>query len=228
MSNSKPEASVDAFEVSSQASSNMCTHHASSPPPSGSGGGGGGGGLSLNRSLTINNAVISLSSTSESSSGESLGAAIRAEPDSRRVFSCNYCQRKFFSSQALGGHQNAHKRERTLAKRAMRIDAFPYAYPSIASLPLHGSAVNSLGIQAHSSSVHHQSGAGFKVLGKPMFEPRPAFLEEDEVEFSWPGSFRPLLDSGSDHQLITGSSNLVRVDHNAAVVLEEPDLTLRL
>ncbi|KAJ4815150.1 Zinc finger-like protein [Rhynchospora pubera] len=121
-----------------------------------------------------------------------------------KVFSCNFCQRKFFSSQALGGHQNAHKRERSIARR--RMSTFPYAYPTnIASLPLHGSILYSpLGIEAHS------------LITQPVPVPVPFFMEEEGFGLHWPGSYR----ENSNYERNTNS--------NSTSKGEEPDLTLRL
>ncbi|CAN6320757.1 unnamed protein product [Urochloa humidicola] len=203
-------------EISSQAASNTEASNSS-------------GRVSLDLSLTVPAAESSTTDNSNSNSGgaqaEPPPAAAAAAREPSRVFTCNYCQRKFFSSQALGGHQNAHRRERTLARRALRLDAAaPYGgyYADVASLPLYGSGLYPIGIQAHASPAARPEVKTVRGLLGPM----PFFVGDDEVSFGWPGSFRPTAAAAA----APAGSTASRGSAGAGAVLagEEPDLTLRL
>lgn len=122
-------------------------------------------------------------STTDGSSSD--GQSSKTAP--LKVFSCNFCLRKFFSSQALGGHQNAHKRERGAARRPNQSPRMMMNLSGLSSPFLH-----SLRVQPHSMINKAKREGDISMVAR--FEDTgiswAPFALDEEKSLMWPRSFQ--------------------------------------
>ncbi|KAL8156168.1 zinc finger protein 1-like [Apium graveolens] len=95
---------------------------------------------------------------------------------SRTMFPCEFCTRKFYSVHALGGHQNAHRTERSEARRKRMTKLMDIAVR------------RSLGVQAH-AFVQKPSREGILASARITVSSQDCDMKVPYTLAEWPGGF---------------------------------------
>ncbi|PIN21281.1 hypothetical protein CDL12_06016 [Handroanthus impetiginosus] len=123
----------------------------------------------------------SINSSTSSTVTEKQGSTGGERED--RKFECQYCYKVFANSQALGGHQNAHKKER-LRKKRLQLQARKASLNCYIQ-PFH-----------YNNTIQHNNKHSFYYYGSnPTWFYDPSIHEESQISFAFNGPDRNISNS---------------------------------